>query len=178
MKTIQVPITEEVSPASQVLFDQIKKKIGKLPNLYATMGYSAPALKGFLDFEASLATGVFTPKEREAIALVVSEINQCAYCLAAHTILATSKGFTKAQTLDIRRGHTSDERLNVILRLAKSIVENHGHADPALLDDFFTAGYPQTALIELTGLITVRIFTNYVYALTDVPVDFPAAEVL
>lgn len=178
MKTIQVPITEEVSPTSQLLFDQIKKKLGKLPNLHATIGYSAPALKGFLDFEASLSTGMFTPKEREAIALIVSEVNQCAYCLAAHTILATSKGFTKAQTLDIRRGETSDARLNTILRLAKSIVENHGHAEKALVNDFFVAGYPQAALVELTGLVTMRIFTNYVYALTDVPVDFPAAEVL
>ncbi|MBT1685957.1 carboxymuconolactone decarboxylase family protein [Dawidia soli] len=178
MKTIQVPLTAEVSPVSQALFDQIKKKVGKLPNLYATIGYSASALKGFLDFEASLNSGVFTPKEREAIALIVSEINQCAYCLAAHTILATSKGFTKAETLDIRRGHTGDERLNVILRLAKSIVEDHGHADQALVDDFFAAGYPQAALVELTGLVTARIFTNYVYALTDVPVDFPTAEAL
>jgi hypothetical protein len=27
-------------------------------------------------------------------------------------------------------------------------------------------------------LITVRVFTNYVYALTAIPVDFPAAEPL
>jgi len=30
----------------------------------------------------------------------------------------------------------------------------------------------------LIGLVTVRIFTNYVYALTKIPVDFPAAQPL
>jgi hypothetical protein len=29
--------------------------------------------------------------------------------------------------------------------------------------------------MELAGLITVRIFTNYVFALTEVPIDFPLA---
>ena len=32
--------------------------------------------------------------------------------------------------------------------------------------------------MELIGLVTVRVFTNYVYALTDIPVDFPEAEPL
>jgi hypothetical protein len=30
--------------------------------------------------------------------------------------------------------------------------------------------------MELIGFITVRVYTNYVFANTEVPVDFPAAE--
>lgn len=176
MKTINVPNRDQVSAESQVLFDALKKRVGKVPNLYATMGYSSNALKAFLDLEETLSKGVFTPKEREAVALIVSEINGCAYCLAGHTALALMRGFTKDETLAIRRGQTEDARLNAIIHLAQSIAENKGKADEELLTAFYDAGFDEGALMELTGLIAVRVYTNYVYALTKIPVDFPAAE--
>jgi len=178
MKTIQVPVREQVGADAQVIFDQYQKRMGKVPNLYATMGYSANALKGFVDLESDLNKGVFSGKEREAIALIVSEVNGCAYCLAGHTLAAIKHGFTKEETLDLRRGHTNDARLNAILKLAKSVTVNQGHADQEALDDFYAAGFDETAIMDLIGLVIVRIFTNYVYALTDIPVDFPIAEPL
>jgi uncharacterized peroxidase-related enzyme len=176
MKTINVPTRDQVSAKAQVMFDTFTKRVGKVPNLYATMGYSAPALKMFMDMEDDLSKSVFTPKEREAIALIVSEINGCAYCLAGHSLLAIKRGFTKEQTLDIRRGHTTDDKLNAIIGLAKSIVENKGKGDEAALGNFYAAGFDEAALMELIGFITVRVYTNYVFANTEIPVDFPAAE--
>lgn len=176
MKTINVPTRDQVSAESQELFDTLKKRVGKVPNLYATIGYSSHALKAFLDFEGTLNAGLFTAKEREAIALIVSEVNGCAYCLAGHTAAAVLRGFTKAETLDIRRGHTADDRLNAIIALAKSITVNKGKGDAADLENFYAAGFEEAALMELIGLVTVRIFTNYVFVNTEIPVDFPAAE--
>jgi uncharacterized peroxidase-related enzyme len=178
MKTITVPSAEQVSEESRALFDQLKKRLGKVPNLYATMGYSSHALKGFLDFEAGLNGGQFSAKEREAIALVVSEVNQCAYCLAVHTRLAILRGFTKEETLAIRRGKAADAKLNAIVQLAKSIAENKGHADEGSLNNFYEQGYTEATLMELAGLVAVRVYTNYVFALTAIPVDFPLAESL
>ena len=178
MKTFQVPVKEQVGPDAQVIFDQFTKRLGKMPNLYATIGYSANALKGFLDFEGILNKGAFSAKEREAISLVVSEVNGCNYCLAAHTMVAMKYGFTKEETLAIRRAQVDNPRLQVIVDLAKSIAENKGHADQAKLDNFFEAGFTEAAVMDLIGLVTARVFTNYVYALTAIPVDYPAAEPL
>lgn len=175
MKTITVPTAEQVSPESQELFQQFQKRMGKVPNLYATIGYSHHALKAFMDFEGSLNRGAFNGKEREAIALVVSEVNQCAYCLAGHTLAAIKNGLTMDDTLNIRRGHVADEKMNAIIELAKSVTETKGHPDTALLDNFYAAGYNEGALMDLIGLVTVRVFTNYVFATTEIPVDFPAA---
>ncbi|MBD1395065.1 carboxymuconolactone decarboxylase family protein [Mucilaginibacter glaciei] len=179
MKTkINVPSRDQVNLEAQILFDRIKQRAGKVPNLYATIGYSANALEGFLNFEEALNKGAFTPKEREAIALVVSEVNGCKYCLAAHTALAIKRGYSKEETLLIRKGIAKDMKLNTMIQLAKSIAENKGEADPILVTCFFGEGYTVSALIELTGLVAVRVFTNYVYALTDIPVDFPVADPL
>lgn len=178
MKTIVVPAKEQVSAEAQVIFEQIQKKLGKVPNLYATIGYSADALKAFLGFDASFTHTAFTEKEKEAINLIVSEVNNCNYCLAAHTMLATMKGYSKEDTLEFRRGNATDAKLDTAVKLAKSIAENKGNADARLKENFFNAGYDEKALIDLIGLITVRSFTNYVYATTRVPIDFPLTEPL
>lgn len=178
MKTIEVPIREQVSEGSQQLFDQLQKHLGKVPNLYAVVGYSATALGAFLQFDEQLSHGVFTAKEREAIALIVSQVNQCDYCLAAHTLIAKGRGFSLDDTINIRQAEAVDSKLMATLQLAESITTNRGDVEAELLDKFFGAGYDEGALMELIGLVTVSIFTNYVFTLTNFPVDFPAAPVL
>jgi uncharacterized peroxidase-related enzyme len=178
MKTISVPTRDQVSPESQALFDVLQKRIGKVPNLYATMGHSQFALRGFMNLEETLNEGVFDPKEREAIALVVSEVNACAYCLAGHTLLAVKRGFTKEETLEIRKGDVADARLNAIIQLAKAVTETKGHPAEKYLNKFYDAGFDEGAVMELIGLVIVRLFTNYVFALTYIPVDFALADPL
>ncbi|MDP9077068.1 MAG: carboxymuconolactone decarboxylase family protein [Bacteroidota bacterium] len=178
MKTISVPTRDQVSPDSQLLFDVLQKRMGKVPNLYATIGYSPFALQSFMNLEETLNKGVFNPKEREAIALIVSEINSCEYCLAGHTMAAIKRGFTKEETIAIRKGSAEDPRLHAIIQLSKSIAENKGKPSENSLEAFYNAGFDEAALMELIGFVTVRIFTNYVFALTNVPIDFPLAEPL
>ncbi|MES2112583.1 MAG: carboxymuconolactone decarboxylase family protein [Bacteroidota bacterium] len=178
MKNFTVPTIEQVSPESKTMFEAIQKRMAKVPNLYATMGYSPNALKAFMDLDATLSHGVFNGKQREAIALVVSEVNSCAYCLAGHTMAAIKNGLTVDETIEIRKGHAADEKLNAIVQLAKSIAENHGHSEEKYVDQFFAAGFDEAALMELIGFVTARVFTNYVFAVTAIPVDFPAAPAL
>ena len=176
MKTITVPTRDQVSTQSQEIFDAITKKLGKVPNLYATIGYSANALKGMLDFEETLNQGIFNAKEREAINLIISQVNQCNYCLAAHTVIAGMKGYSKEEILNFRKGLAADPKLSAAIQLGKAIAENKGVVRDEVKDAFFEVGYNEAALIELTALITLRTFTNYVYALTEIPVDFPEVE--
>lgn len=176
MKTITVPTRDQVSPASQEIFDALKKKIGRVPNLYATFGYSAASLKALLDFEDTVTHSVFTAKEREAIYLVVSQVNQCDYCLAAHSILASKRGYSNDEILNFRRGIAPDAKLQGAISLAKMIAETKGLGAETAKDAFFEAGYDEAALVDLAALVSLRTFTNYIYALTKIPVDFPAVE--
>ena len=40
----------------------------------------------------------------------------------------------------------------------------------------FDLGYDKAALIDLMALINAMTFTNYVYSLTQIPIDFPLAK--
>lgn len=93
-------------------------------------------------------------------------------------MLATMKGYTKEETIGFRKGNAADAKLHTALQLAKAIAENKARVSDDIREAFFNAGYNEAAMIELVGLVTVRSFTNYVYTLTEIPVDFPTAPEL
>jgi AhpD family alkylhydroperoxidase len=177
MKTISVPTRDQVSPANQALFDNLTKAIGSVPNLFATYAHSENALGTYLAF--SNAKTSLRAKEKEVVNLIVSQVNGCDYCLAAHTTLSKMQGFTDDQILEIRRGEISfDSKLDALVKLAKSITENKGHADPQLVENFFAAGYNEGSLIDVVMVVGDKTITNYIYALTAIPVDFPAVPAI
>jgi AhpD family alkylhydroperoxidase len=177
MKTFTVPTREEVSPANQAIFDTLKKKLGKVPNLFATMAYSNNGLQNYLTL--ANAPSSLTSKEKEVVNLVTSQVNDCEYCLAAHTAIGKLNGFTDAQILEIRSGSVSfDNKLNALAALTKTFVENFGKPDKGVLNNFFEAGYTNENLVDTIVLIGDKTITNYLHGATKVPVDFPAAPAL
>lgn len=177
MTPIHVPTRDQVSPANQVLFDSLQKSLGKVPNLYATLALSEHALGTYLALQ-NARSGI-TGQAREVINLVVSQVNQCAYCLAAHTAIAGMLGLKPAQILEIRGGTAAfDAKLDALARLVKDIATARGHADPARLKAFFDAGWTPAQLVDAIVVIGDKTITNYLHGTTQVPVDFPAAPAL
>lgn len=177
MKTISVPTRDQVSPANQVLFDNLTKAIGNVPNLFAVYAHSENALGTYLAL--SNAKTSLRTKEKEVVNLIVSQVNGCEYCLAAHTAIAKMQDFSDEQVLEIRRGAIGfDSKLDALVKVAKSIAENKGHADPRLVEDFYAAGYNEGSLIDVVMVVGDKTITNYLYALTGVPIDFPQATAI
>jgi AhpD family alkylhydroperoxidase len=174
MSPINVPTRDEVSSANQAIFDQLAGKLGMVPNLYATLAHSEHALGTYLAFQNARSS--INGKAREVVNLVVSEVNGCEYCLAAHTVIGGMVGFTAEQILEIRAGRAGfDARLDALARLVHGIVANRGHADPALVEAFFAAGWTKANLVDAIVVIGDKTVTNFLHATTRVPVDFPAA---
>lgn len=177
MKTFTVPTRDEVSPANQALFDTLQKHVGKVPNLYATMAYSQNALGTYLNLQNAKSS--LRAKEKEVINLVVSQVNECDYCLAAHTTIAKLNGFTDDQILEIRSGAASfDPKLNALAALTKSFVENNGKPAASAVNNFFTAGYTNENLVDTIVVIGDKIITNYLHGVTQIPIDWTPAPAL
>jgi AhpD family alkylhydroperoxidase len=176
MKKITVPTNEQVAPEARAIFDSLTKMTGKVPNLYATIGYSANALNSYLAYAQAQARGNFHARDREAIYLIVSQLNGCPYCLASHTQSAIKSGWTEADTLLLRAGDYPDPKWKMLHAFISSVIAHKGHVDDLVLDRFFASGYTESALIDLMALISVMSFTNYVYRLTEVPIDFPLSK--
>ena len=177
MTAFSVPTRDEVTPVNQALFDNLNKALGFVPNLYATLAYSPTALGGYLTLQNAKSS--LKPKEREVINLAVSQVNNCEYCLAAHTALGKMVGFTEAQIIEIRRGRASfDAKLDALARFARAVAEQRGHAPAAATDAFIAAGWTKANLVDAIMVVGDKTISNYLYGVTKVPVDFPTAEKL
>jgi uncharacterized peroxidase-related enzyme len=177
MTIINVPTREEVSPANQAIFDNLKKGLGMVPNLYATFAHSETALASYMSFQNAKSS--ISGKSREVVNLVVSQVNECQYCLAAHTMLGKMNGFTDEQIIEIRRGHASfDAKFDALAQLVKGITQSRGHVDQTLVDAFFAVGWTKENLVDAIVIIGDKTVSNYLHSTTKVPVDFPAASKL
>ncbi|MFT3908158.1 MAG: carboxymuconolactone decarboxylase family protein [Ferruginibacter sp.] len=176
MKNFTVPAREEVAPANQAIFDNLKKALGFVPNLYAMIGYSENGLGKYLAYQNAKTT--LSNKEKEAVNLIVSQVNGCVYCQSAHTIIGRMNGFTDEQMLHIRSGKAHNPKLDALVKLAAAITENRGRADETLVDNFYAQGYTNENLIDLILLVSDKTAMNYLHNLTQIPVDFPLAPEL
>ncbi|MEM9525180.1 MAG: carboxymuconolactone decarboxylase family protein [Bacteroidota bacterium] len=177
MATFQVPTHENVSENNQAIFDKLEQQLGFVPNLYATFALSKNALGNYLTFQGAKSS--LKAKEREIINLVVSQYNECEYCLAAHTALGKMNGFTDEQILEIRTGRaTFNEKFDALARFVLATTENRGKPSTAVTDAFLAAGYTQENLVDAIVVIGDKIVSNFIHGVTQIPVDFPAAPAL
>lgn len=177
MATFNVPTKDQVNELNQGIFDNLEKQLGFVPNLYATYALSNNALNNYLTLAGSKTS--LNNKEKEVVNLAVSEVNQCNYCLSAHTAIAKMNGFNDDQILELRGGRsTVNDKYNALAALAQNITQNRGRADQDKVDGFLNAGYTQENLIDTIVLVGDKTISNYLHNTTQVPVDFPVAQPL
>ncbi len=178
-KTVKfiVPTRENVSESNQILFDNLKKAVGFVPNMYAFFAHSPTALSDYLTLQNRKNS--LNNKEREVINLIVSQLNGCDYCKSAHTEVGKVVGFTEEEIFEIRRANISfNTKLNALVRLTKEIVEQKGKVSDETKSTFFNEGYNTENLVDTVMTIGDKIMTNYLFALVKVPIDFPMAKPL
>lgn len=176
MKNFKVPTKGEVSESSKAVFDSLNNALGFVPNLYATIALSENGLAKYIAYQNAKTS--LNNKEKEAVNLVVSEVNGCRYCLSAHTVIGKMNSFSEEQILDLRSGKSDNPKLNALVTLAKDITENKGKASSENIDAFYAAGYNDGNLVDLILQIADKIAMNYLHNLTQIPIDFPVAQPL
>lgn len=177
MRPFQVPTKDDVSEQNQKIFEDLESKLGFVPNIYATYALSDTAPARYLAFANGKTS--LNNKEKEVINLVVSQVNGCVYCQAAHTQLGKMNGFTEEQTVELRKGKAGfDEKIDALVKLAKSIMENRGVISDDLLQAFFDAGYTKENLVDVIVNVGEKATTNLLHNVTQIPVDFPEARKL
>ena len=170
MTTFSVPTRDDVTPDNQAIFDNLKKALGFVPNLYATFAHSPTALGTYRALQNAKSS--LKPKEREVINLVVSQVNDCEYCLAAHTALGKMLGFSDAQILEIRRGRASfDPKLDGLTRFIREVAEKRGHVSAAATDAFLAAGWSQANLVDAIMVVGDKSISNYLHGTTKISPD-------
>jgi len=165
---------EEVSDKNKGILTAIKNQVGFVPNIYATYAYSENALERYTTFANGKTT--FNNKEKEVINLVVSQVNGCEYCQAAHTTIGKMNGFTDEQVISLRKGEAPfNEKFDALVKTAKAITLKKGRIEDEVLEIFFDAGYTKENLVDLIVAIGEKTTTNLLHNVTGIEIDFPKA---
>jgi uncharacterized peroxidase-related enzyme len=177
MKNFTVPTREEVSENNQAIFDNLKSNIGFVPNLYAFFAKNETALGDYLALQNRKST--LRAKEREIINLVVSQVNECEYCLAAHTAIGKMQGFTADEIIEIRKTEISfNAKFDALAKFVKETAVNRGRTSAETTEKLLAAGYTEANLVDIVIVIGDKIITNYLHSVTQIPVDWEAAPSL
>lgn len=76
----------KLTPQLQAYFDKCQEKLGFVPNVLKAYAFDPIKLQAFIDMvdDLMLSDSGISKLEREMIAVVVSAVNHCHYCLTAH----------------------------------------------------------------------------------------------
>lgn len=178
MDRIQSKGKESASTQVREIYQNIEKKLGRVPNIFLNMGNSAAVLQGFFGLSDAADKTSLNPKLREQISLVVSQANNCNYCLSAHSAIAKAAGLNDESILQARKGEAQDTKTQAILNFAKTIVDKKGHLSSSEVEKLKSAGINDTELVEIILIVSLTMFTNYFNNITEPKVDFPIVSEL
>jgi len=76
----------KLSPENEAYFEKCREKLGFVPNVLTSYAHDDAKLTAFATFynDLMLAPSGLSKLEREMIAVAVSSVNRCYYCLTAH----------------------------------------------------------------------------------------------
>jgi uncharacterized peroxidase-related enzyme len=157
----------------KTLLDGVHKGLGVTPNMFRVAAHSPPVLEALTSMFGATSKGHLDAKTREAIALTVSEIDACDYCLSAHSLLGKGAGLTEGDLDQARDGKAADTRLAAALAFTRTITEKRGRVSDADVAAVRRAGLSDAEILDVVANVALTTFTNYLNEVAKTEIDFP-----
>jgi len=163
---------EHADPSLRDSFDEFIRVRGKVPNLFRITA-QRPAIGRTLaaHLRAVMDEGEVPTALKELLAVRVSQVNQCEYCLASHSRLAKRAGATDAQIAALAEGTVDlvDPSWRAPLRAADEMTRDHG----AISDTTYAAlrdDWSEPQIVEIVSVVSLfNLFNRTANALRIPP---------
>ena len=177
MTTFPVHSSDTAPEASQPFLAATQKKFGFVPNLIRVLAEAPVAVEAYTTIMDIFENSSLSDAEQQTVLLSASFVNECDYCMAAHSALAGMKKVPADIVQALRSGTPlPNAKLDALAVLTRSIVETRGWPTQAAKAAFFAAGYGIREYQEVIVGVAVKTISNYVNHAADTPLD-PAFEV-
>ncbi|WP_192249587.1 peroxidase-related enzyme [Mesorhizobium silamurunense] len=162
----------ELSEATKAYFAKCEEKLGLVPNVLLAYAFDEKKLRAFTDMYNDLMLGEsgLSKLEREMIAVAVSSINHCYYCLTAHGAavrqLSGEPALGEMMAMNFRAADLS-ERQKAMLEFAVKLTEEPAkivEADRAALR---RAGFSDRDIWDIASTAAFFNMSNRVAAAVD-----------
>lgn len=157
--------------------DTVLRKMGRVPNLHATMANSPAVLNAYLRLNDALSQTSLDTRLRELLAVAVAAANDSEYCLSAHTAVGRHLRLDEAELLHAQEGESTDPKTLAALTFARILVEKRGRVADADVAAVKAAGFSNAAVLEIVASTVMNLFTNYCNHVAVTEVDFPRVRV-
>lgn len=163
-----VPLDEEIT----AYFDKCREKIGFVPNVLTAYAHDLAKLKAFMALynDTMLAPSGLSKLEREMIAVVVSAINRCFYCLVAHgaAVRQLSGDPILGELMVMNwRAATLEPRHVAMLDFAAKLTETPHRIVEEDRDALRKAGFSERDIWDIAATVGFFNMSNRVAAATD-----------
>ncbi len=160
--------------ATKAAFDEATAQFGGVINLFKVAGNAPNLLSGILAMNKALGVDMsISGKQVEKVAMLVSALNRCDYCVNVHMQVGKGQGLTESQMLDAMAGSADDAADQSLLDYANEVVRNRGLVTDATMARVREAGFSDRALLEVIGVIGVYTTLQYVRHVGHPEQDFP-----
>ncbi len=169
---LDLPMVDPLPEATQKYFDVCADKLGLIPNVLQAYAFDIEKLDTFAALYNDLMLGDsgITKLEREMIAVVVSSINKCFYCLAAHGAavreLSGDPVLGEMMVMNYRAADL-DERQKSMLDFSAKLTESSDKIEEADRQILRDAGFSDRDIWDIGAVAGFFNMTNRVASASD-----------
>lgn len=158
-------------------YEEAKRQFGGVINLFKVAGNAPNVLSGVLAFNRSMNEGIeLTTRQTEIVAMLVSALNRCDYCVNVHMQVGKGAGVSQDDMLAAMAGQAADSAEQALLNFANEVVRNRGLVTEGTFEAAKNAGFSNKALLEVIGVIGLYTTLQYIRHVADPEHDFPVVE--
>lgn len=150
-------------PDVSALFEAARESLGFVPNTYRGMARAPALLETYRLGYGLVRAGSFTGPEQEVIFLTASLMNDCPYCVGAHSALGIEDFGLAAEHVEALRngGSLSDARLEALRAFTVEMVRTTGRPRADVAEAFLSAGYSEAQMFEVILAISLKMLSNF-----------------
>ncbi|MEI9404621.1 peroxidase-related enzyme [Mesorhizobium argentiipisi] len=165
-------VQAELGEATKAYFDKCREKLGLVPNVLLAYAFDEKKLRAFTDMYNDLMLGEsgLSKLEREMIAVAVSSLNHCFYCLTAHGAavrqLSGEPALGEMMVMNFRAADLSD-RQRAVLEFAVKLTEEPARIVEADRTALRQAGFSDRDIWDIASTAAFFNMSNRVAAAVD-----------
>ena len=169
---LDLPMVDPLPPVTQKDFDVCMDKLGMVPNVLRAYAFDIAKLDAFTAMYNDLMLGdsVLTKLEREMIAVAVSSVNKCYYCLVAHGAavreMSGDPQLGEALVMNYRVAKITAKQ-RAMLDFAVKLTEASAKVEEADRQALRDAGFTDRDIFDIASVAGFFNMTNRVASATD-----------
>jgi len=165
--------TIDTAPQQSVpLLQGAQKAFGFVPNLIAVLAESPAVVEAYLTLTQIFDKSSLTATERQVAVLAISRTNECDYCMAAHSVVASMQDVPADVIQAIRNDKPiADAKLEALRTFAATVIEKRGWLSDDDVAAFRFAGYNQAQVLEVVLAASLKTLSNYANHVAETPLD-------